>query len=626
MGVNCIEFISRIGNSDFCLTYNQGLKVLSCKVFIADEENQLGAELANKKIDSHKLLTMTISSHAFNQFKKKLRTHGSINRFIQENDMSLDKFILRVEESFERIQEQYDDWVDGAKEREEEEELLRQEEEQKRLLKESLEFKQFLGEHNLSFFEYLTYLSRWFSGAEYENVIIGFLCNFGTFSGVKPLWFMVVGKAGEGKSFIEGGTLKLTPPKFLENGLKTEKATVRKGRIQGTDYLDRKIMTMGDLGGPKDFEEHKLVMHKYKKMTTEGHDEFEAVSDNADPETKEREIIFMELEGYPSVMFTTVDSENIDPQFASRGIMVSPRASDYDAAVYRMYNQRGSIWEAKTDEICNTTLKLFHSYVESLDYEEVGVINPYYLCLVKWFEDDEYFKRGLGKYPELVHLITYLNSDEREMIQVENRRYYVATRDDNVILTRLIRPDNSLSQVAVEVFNQLLKYYNEFDYDEYVEYENKDRRLDKCDSFFSVGSARKKLRNNHKFRGLPYADILYNLDQAGLIVKVGKELRGNTNLYCLDRKAPVEDSEIHFDKKLIQEYIKNHLVMTYGGGLTPHLLQMMDHEKQVKGIPDSFSNLEIPPWFDTGGLEGVFGSEGRGFKEVEGHDQAVFGQ
>ena len=595
-------------------------------MYLADDKNNVGAELANKKIEPQKILTMTIGSHPFLQFKKKLRRHGSIIRSIDENDGSLEKFILRVEESLESIQEQYSDWLDGAEERKQEEEVARQKEEEEKIFEESLKFKQFLGEHNLSFFEYLTYLSRWFSGAEYENVIIGFLCNFGTFSGVKPLWFMAVGKAGEGKSFIEGGTIKLTPQKFLENGLKTEKAAVRKGRICGTNYLDRKIMTMGDLGGPKDFEEHKLVMHKYKKMTTEGHDEFEAVSDVADPETKEREIIFMELEGNPSVMFTTVDSENIDPQFVSRGIMVSPRASDHDAAIYRMYNQRGSIWEAKTDEICNTTLRLFHSYVESLDYEEVGVINPYYLCLVKWFEDDEYFKRGLGKYPELVHLITYLNSDERETIQVEDRRYYVATKDDNVILTRLIRPDNSLSQVAVEVFNQLLKYYKEFDYDEYMEYENKDRRLDKCESFFSVGSAPKKLRNNHKFRGLPYSLIFRNLDQAGLIVKVGKELRGNTNLYCLDRKEPVEDTEISFDKDLIQDYIQNHLVKIYGGGLTPHLLQMIDHEKAVKGIPDSFSDLEIPPWFDRGGLEGVLTSESRGFKGVEGDDQAVFHQ
>ena len=615
------EFISRIGDTEFCLTFTQS--ELTCKVFIS-KENSTGALLASKRMSRNDFRTLKLSSHSFNILKKKIKTHGMITKYIEDNDKSKEKFLIRVGESLESLQDQYEEWLDGASERrqlEEEQARILEEEE---LYQKSVKFQQFLGEHDLSFFQYLTYLSKWFSGAESENVIIGFLCNFGTFSGVKPLWFMAVGKAGEGKSFIENGVLKLTPDKFKENGLKTEKATVRKGRICGTDYLNRKILTMGDLGGPKDFEEHKLVMHKYKKMTTEGHDEFEAVSDNADPETKEREIILMELVGYPSVMFTTVDSENIDPQFASRGISVSPHASNLDASIYTMYNQRGSIWESKTSKICETTLKLFHSYVESLDYEEVGVINPYYLCLVKWFEEDEYFKRGLGKYPELVHLITYMNSAERETIQVENRRYYVATKDDNVILTRLIRPDNSLSEVAVDVFNQLLKYYKEFDYDEYVEYENKDRRLENCESFFSVGSARKKLRNNHKFRGLPYADILYNLDQAGLLVKVGKELRGNTNLYCLDRKVPVDDNEINFDKKLIQEYMKKHLGRIYGDGLTPHLLQMMDQEKAIKGIPNSFSDLEIPPWFNSGGFDGVLAPKDRGLKGVNDDDQAVF--
>lgn len=615
-----LEFISQIGNSDFCLTYETNTETLYCKVYVANKDKKLGATFAKKRIEPRQITTMTPSSHSFIQFKKKLRNNVNITQYIQSKDMSLEKFILRTEESLDNIQEQFDDWLDGADERRKEEAEVEALKEQEQIYQNSIKFKQFLGEHKLSFFQYLTYLARWFSGEEYENVIIGFLCSFGTFSGVKPLWFMVVGKSGEGKSFIENGVLKLTPGKFLENGLKTEKASIRKGRICGTNYLNRKILTMGDLGGPKDFEEHKLVMHKYKRMTTEGHDEFEAVSDNADPDTKEREIILMELEGYPSVMFTTVDSENIDPQFMSRGITVSPHATNLDASIYTLYNQRGSIWEAKTDELSNTSLKLFHSYVESLDYEEIGVINPYYLCLVKWFEDDEYFKRGLGKYPELVHLITYLNSNERETLQVEDKRYYIATKDDNTILTRLIRPDNSLSGVAVDVFNQLLKYYKKFDYDEYVEYENKDIRLEQCETFFSVGSARKKLRNSHRFRGLPYGDILHNLDQSGLIVKVGKELRGNLNLYCLDQQSSLENDEIVFDKDLIQDYLKNHVGRIYGDGLTPHLLQIMVNESEVKGIPDSFCDLEIPPWFKGGGFNGVLGPKGGVVEGFDGDD------
>jgi hypothetical protein len=625
MGVNSTEFISHIKNHEFCLKYDTNTNTLSCNIYVT-KEKRAGAVLATRKVDNNKLINLTPSAHLFLQLKKKLKNHDTITRYISERDKSLDKFLMRLEESLESIQIQYGDWLDDADERRQLEAEVKNEEEKEKLFQEAMQFKQFLGEHNLTFFEYLTYLSKWFSGAEYENVIIGFLCTFGTFSGVKPLWFMAVGKAGEGKSFIEDGTLELTPDKFLENGLKTEKAVVRKGRICGIDYLDHMILTMGDLGGPKDFEEYKLVMHKYKKMTTEGHDEFEAVSDNADPETKEREIIFMELKGYPSVMFTTVDSENIDPQFASRGITVTPRASNHDASIYTMYNQRGSIWEAKTSELSNTTLKLFHSYVESLDYEDIGVINPYYLCLVKWFRDDEYFKRGLGKYPELVHLITYLNSGERETIQIDDRRFYVSTKDDNTILTRLIRPDNSLSGVAVDVFNQLLKYYKKFDYDEYVEYEAKDIRLDECETFFSVGSARKKLRNNRRFRGLQYADILFNLDQAGLLVKVGKELRGNTNLYCLDKNTPVENHEIEFDDGLIKEYIDNKVEGIYGGGLTPHLLQIMGDEKPVKGIPSSFSDLEIPPWFNEGGLEEGLNHGKGGFEGGDENGQRIFGK
>lgn len=139
-----------------------------------------------------------------------------------------------------------------------------------------------------------------------------------------------------------------------------------------------------------------------------------------------------------------------------------------------------------------------------------------------------------------------------------------------------------------------------------------------------MGTARKKLRNTHKFRGLHYGDIFYNLDQAGLIVKIGKELRGNQNLYCLDRTQPLENHDIVFDQSLIHEYIHKNVGKIYGSGLTPHLLKIMDEEKEVKGIPNSFSNLEIPPWFDEGGLKGVNDHENMGLGGVSPNGQGVF--
>ena len=286
------------------------------------------------------------------------------------------------------LQDQHMDNLENSDELKQVERVKQLEEENKIINEQAEEFYKFLQEHDLTLFGYIEYLSRWFSGGEARNVIIGLLCCFGTFSKIKPLWFMALGKAGEGKSFIEFAVLQLVPSKFQENGLKTPAALIRKGQTIGADYLDGMCITMGDLGDPKDYEKYREVMHKFKKMTTEGHDEWELVGDTINQETGQRDVILQELTGYPAVIFTSVNSENVDDQFISRGLTVTPEATDEQVSMFIKYMQNGSIWKQKTDYITRNHLPLLHGYLQSIDYDNSFVINPYYDCLELWFAED----------------------------------------------------------------------------------------------------------------------------------------------------------------------------------------------------------------------------------------------
>jgi hypothetical protein len=554
-------------------------------------EGEIGASLLKKR------LTIPIKKLTFKKEDVQMLYKQMNKRELEGiKDVKEDVIKLNFAEAIDEILLQHDEYIENIDEIRETEKEQEREIEAEELEEIASDFRTFLEDNEITLFGYLEYLSRWFSGGEARNTLIGFLCHFGTFSGTKPLWFMALGKAGEGKSFIEEASLKLVPTKFIENGLKTPAALTRKGQTHGLDYLDRKILTMGDLGDPKDYEDYRKLMHKYKKMTTEGCDEFEAVGDVVDEVTGVRPTVLMELYGYLSVCFTSVNSENVDDQFLSRGITVTPEATDEQVDKFVEYTQSGSLWEEKTRDMVLNELPMLHGFLQNLTNNQAfGVINPYYYCLKDWFKDDEYFKRALKKYPELVKIVTYLNSDEREIVSYEDKAFYVATKEDNMVIAQLMHPNSNLSGVAIEVFNQLVKYYNEYNHDEHDLYKSEVIELEDCKTIFGINSAKRKLRNNRRFRGLQYGEIINNLAEAGLIVPIGKIGKSNYNVYTLNQTTPYEKKEIDFDEKLINKYVEN-IECIYGPPVS-EIRKIISNEKSTNYSQNPYGKLKPAPWF-----------------------------
>ena len=200
-----------------------------------------------------------------------------------------------LETGIGKLIDQYYKALDGAElnELKEKEEKLQKEITENQI--KANQFKNLIKDKKMRLFEYIYNRAEWFAGAEHKNVLTGVLCHISTMNG-KPIWFLPLGRAGEGKSFIEDASLEFIPDDHIINGLKTKPVLFRLSLKLGINYLDRKILKMGDLGEKQDYDDYRAVMKTYKKLTTDGYDDYEVTGEGND-ETGERSLLSLGLEG-----------------------------------------------------------------------------------------------------------------------------------------------------------------------------------------------------------------------------------------------------------------------------------------------------------------------------------------
>ncbi|MBF4468829.1 MAG: hypothetical protein ISP01_05425 [Methanobrevibacter arboriphilus] len=499
-------------------------------------------------------------------------------------------------------------------------ELKQAEEEKEKYLEEITkkadEFQDFLIINNISLHTFIWYICEWLSGGESKNSMIGLICHLSTYFKIKPVWFLTLGKAGEGKSVIDNNSQVLTPNNAVMNGRISEKAIYRKTIELGERYLDGKILTMKDLGGSRDIEKWMDTLDRYKELTTDGITEFELVSDTPDELTGERKTRFFIVKGNPSVCLTSVNTESFDDQIMRRGVNVSPEATDEQVKKFYHFN-KGLIKEERR-RILNDELLLFHAYIEYIYeyYHDIEIINPYWTCLEKWFKNSEYYKSSLSLYPSLVEAVTLLHYHDRETIIFNDKNYLVSTKFDNKLIADLFNPSQGMSESSVRVFNLLLKWYKPFSYDELEAYKIGDITLRDADTFFTVGEVKYKTSRVKALSGLPIGEIINTLQNNGLIEAVDKVNRGNKNIYVLSEYEPLESSNIIFDDDMINDYLED---IEYMYGIPPRgVSDIIIRENRNKTSDNSIGDLKLPPWFSKSPLVSVPLYTGSPLKSAEG--------
>ena len=448
-----------------------------------------------------------------------------------------------------------------------------------------------LNSSDASIIDYIQICITYLLNGENKNVLVGLLCHLSTYFKREPLWFMAVGKTTEGKSKIEKASIDLLPKNAYMNGDITEAGLSRKTLKEGNHFIDGKIMRMGDLGGKRDFENHKNTLDAYKKLSTEGVIEVERTSDTPDEELGERDTIKSELKGYCSVSFTTVHTEDIDQQYVNRGRLVEPESTNDHVEQYNLLYQGKYMKEV--EKIKDYYIKeLLHDYIEyiHLKCRDMQTLNPYLKCLYNWLREDEYFKRSIKQYSKLVETVTILNYPNREIVSnTEGDEYIVSTPADNELISTLFIPSFGLSPVAIRLFNKIIDWFfkealwinndllnGKKDAETVKGYlESADKELEKYEigehnthdfiSIFTVAEITRRTKQIKSLKGVDVSGIIGNLIQKGYIITTDVKVQGTSrNVYKLNYYKHIENQGIVFDDECISSYMNDVVEMTHG--------------------------------------------------------------
>ena len=380
-------------------------------------------------------------------------------------------------------------------------------------------------------------------------------------------------------------------------------------------------MRMKDMGGDRDIEKWGDTIDRYKELTTEGETEIEMTGDGIDQDTGERKLINFKVTGHCSCCITSVNSECFDGQILSRGIDVAPTATNEQVKMFAKYNH-GTVASYR-DWVIDAHIKMFHDYVMYLKnyvVPEYGVINPYWECLEDWFKETEFYKRNLSLYPALVETVTLLNADYRKKIHsTDGKDYLVSTQEDNKLIGDLFNPSQGLTNNAIRIFNLLVRKHGNYKPNTFEEafteedaisdwedYQTGARSLKNCGTLFTVANVRRAAsKDNNKYKGLPYADIIQSLVNAGFVQVMGKMKRGNHNVYALDHWEPVEDMTINFDDECISRYVDE---MSGVFGVTSSALWEIIHSENIENESMAeVPKIRLPPWVSPVGQSVVGG-------------------
>ena len=593
-------------------------------VFIG-EPYEVGVEKTNSKMYTYVLykgdsiierwsgdkppISVNKNSTFINDCSKKI---GSIEVDFQGTTMKMNKDQVKdkLMATLATIDALFDGYLENKFENDLKDQKKKESEELESLGKRFDEFGDFLIENNLSLNQFLFYAAEWLAAGEDHNILKGMFCHLSTYFLIKPIWFLPLGKSGEGKSVIDESAVKMLPKEVFENGRISESALHRKSKKKGSHYLNGKVMRMRDMGGDRDFEKWSDTIDRYKELTTEGEVEVEKVGEGIDPDTGERKVISFKLKGRCSCCITSVNSEGFDDQILSRGIDVTPQATNEQVKLFAKYNH-GTV-ASRREWIIKNHIGLFHDYVVYVKryiVPEVKVINPYWECLEEWFKESEFYKRNLSTYTALVETVTLLNADWRKRIYGEDgQAYVVSTKEDNKLVGGLFNPSQGLTANATKVFNLLVRWYGGYNpnnlkstysekkvMEEWEDYHEASRSLKDCDTLFNVANVKRRAsRTSTNYKNLPFSDIIQSLVNNGFVRKMGKMNRSNNNVYALDYWEPLGERPIVFDDECIRKYVED-MCEVYGV-TSANLWEIINSENNENDIEPINPEIKLPPW------------------------------
>ena len=431
---------------------------------------------------------------------------------------------------------------------------------------------------------YIGSVIEWFTAGERNNILLCFLAYCSQVILRNPISVIALGEAGSGKSHIEEVAMSLIPSEFNVNEKNITANALFRRAEESKYFYDGKIVNYGDMGGNSDqkfMEESKNLM---KELQSEGY--------LCKPLTVQVEgewyVNELELIGKPCLTYTTVPNYQFDEQELSRSIFITPRTDNKVE-----FNKRNIALEFKGKSY--NYMEKMKKEAEVIPYmiyvlrglmEEIEIINPYVLIVIKFLNNSKYYKRDFPKYNNLLKVITVMNYYHKTVYEVGDRKViYTSIEDVQLFLSLLsnyrLSISENLSPKATEIL-QLLVELND------KPKSNGEQPTLDVNRLWTITDFMEETHIDIEKRSIQ--TYFSELNKKGFIRIV--ETKGRANVYEItDNFNPI----IIEEKLTLDDNVKKTIAYEHDDD---NLLNILEDDKVIPGlsIMDHDENIELPNW------------------------------
>lgn len=404
------EIIEEIGVSGLCLlyTHNENNGTLSIRPYV---NGSYGGDMLTIRL-SKSIKLMTLNRADIKDLIAAAKVSGNSTLKEYANSEEFKPFLSLA---INKIKNGFDDALKEWKEFHEEKELRREEEEKEEVLLEiemnREEGKRLFENLEVPLSQYVEDVFEKLFPGNGKLAVIYWASALATVQG-QPQMAIIRGNPGEGKSVLMEYILEAIPERFVIDNLKGAKEPTLYNLIdiEGEDYLDGKIVYLGDLGDKNGFKNTLEMRNILREMQTEGQAK-RPVNKKVKTEegVQDWKPVYQNLYGKPAMWFTTVRND-ADKQDLDRSIVSTTNLQMAKSTKRIMrYIDTPTKTGRHLNYVINVELRNLKYIFEYLSELELDIFVPYKI------EDMEYLFRDTGRIIKLSSMITLLDHPYREV-------------------------------------------------------------------------------------------------------------------------------------------------------------------------------------------------------------------
>lgn len=274
-----------------------------------------------------------------------------------------------------------------------------------------------------------------------------------------PNMGIITGNPGEGKTILMDYILDFIPERHIlrMNDL-TESGLFQTANVKGINYLDKKIVYLGDLGDKRGFEKTLPARKILRTLQTDGY-----FARTISEKSKDKNNLMVWeaqeqiLTGKPAMWFTTV-REDGDAQDKDRSIICTTnleKEKEIKYIIQHIQNSKSRTGKKIRDTI-NHWKPIFHSIFEYLISNEVDVIIPWDISELN------YKFRDINRLVTLTQLLAIINKPYHDTYDNE---YILASEWDITTIAKFLKEGgDDLSAIVMKRLKILYDNYKGNDF------------------------------------------------------------------------------------------------------------------------------------------------------------------